>query len=160
MKKSDLKQLIKEEIKKALRGSPQPGDVVLYKGTRYVVIDEDEFIITLKNPKTQKIIKLNYNQFKNQSVDLKEVDTSRLSHLNAIKNLIKKHPEKELDKVVSLELSRIERDRLEDLTREEAQSLNVKLIKIINQKIPSQTIPGGVFPRKSKGSMGATYTGD
>ena len=46
-----------------LKESHQPGDKVIYKGTRYEVVDEDEFIITLKD-ENGKIIKQNYNQFK------------------------------------------------------------------------------------------------
>jgi hypothetical protein len=75
MKKSELRQIIREEYiklcpssKHDLEESHQPGDEVLYKGTRYIVVNEDGYIITLKNKETGKIIKLNYNQFKNQEV--------------------------------------------------------------------------------------------
>lgn len=69
MKKSDLKQLIKEEILKILKENHKPGQEVLYKGTKYIVIDETPYIITLKNKKNNNVIKVNYNQFKKQSVN-------------------------------------------------------------------------------------------
>jgi hypothetical protein len=40
-----------------------PGDKVIYKGTRYEVVEEDETTITLKDEKGN-IVKKNYNQFK------------------------------------------------------------------------------------------------
>ena len=46
-----------------LEESHQPGDKVIYKGTKYEVVDEDEFIITLKDEEGN-ITKQNYNQFK------------------------------------------------------------------------------------------------
>ena len=46
-----------------LKESHQPGDKVIYKGTKYEVVDEDEFIITLKDEEGN-ITKQNYNQFK------------------------------------------------------------------------------------------------
>lgn len=46
-----------------LNESHQPGDKVIYKGTKYEVVDEDEFIITLKDEEGN-ITKQNYNQFK------------------------------------------------------------------------------------------------
>ena len=148
MNKQTLKQLIKEEIKKALKENHQPGDVVLYKGTRYIVVNDDEFIITLKNPKTQKTIKVNYNQFKNQSIDLKEIDTFRENYIMGIKSMIRNNPEKQLDKFVSSELLRMGRERLEDLTREEAQKLNTNLANYKNKDTkPSPTLKPLSNPR-------------
>lgn len=46
-----------------LQESHQPGDKVIYKGTSYEVVDEDEFVITLRD-KNSKEIEVNYNQFK------------------------------------------------------------------------------------------------
>jgi NMD protein affecting ribosome stability and mRNA decay len=66
MKLQELRTLIREEIKR-IKEDHQPGDIVLYKGTRYEVVEEGKYIITLKNLETGKIINLNYNQFKNQS---------------------------------------------------------------------------------------------
>jgi len=67
MKKSEFIQIIREEIKR-IKEDHQPGDIVLYKGTRYEVVEEGKYIITLKNLQTGKIININYNQFKNQFV--------------------------------------------------------------------------------------------
>ena len=78
MKKSELKQLIKEEIKKTL----------------------------------------------------KEIDTFREDYIMGIKSMIRNNPEKQLDKFVSSELLRMGRERLEDLTREEAQKLNINLVSV------------------------------
>lgn len=69
MKKSELRQLIREELNR-LCEDHKPGDIVHYKGTRYEVVEEGQYIITLKNLETGKILKLNYNQFKNQSYKL------------------------------------------------------------------------------------------
>jgi DNA topoisomerase VI subunit B len=160
MKKSDLKQLIKEEIKNILNESHQPGEVVLYKGTRYIVVDEDESIITLKNPKTQKTIKVNYNQFKNQSIDLKETNSDRALYLRGIQSMINSNPNSTLDEFISSELSQINKERLEDLNDDEVRLLNIKIIRFLNSNKKPQSTSGGEFNPKSKGYMGATYTGD
>ena len=47
----------------ALNEDHKPGDKVIYKGTRYEVVEEDETTITLKDEKGNIITK-NYNQFK------------------------------------------------------------------------------------------------
>lgn len=133
MKKSELKHLIKEEIKKALKENHQPGDVVLYKGTRYIVVNDDEFIITLKNSKTQETIKVNYNQFKNQSVDLKEIDTFRENYIMGIKSMVKRFGDKSA-LYISSRLSDMGKERLEDLTREEAQKLNKEISNEFGEK--------------------------
>jgi hypothetical protein len=45
-----------------------PGSKVTYKGTSHTVVDDDGYIITLKNDETGKTINVNYNQFKNQEI--------------------------------------------------------------------------------------------
>jgi hypothetical protein len=66
MKKSELRQIIREELKQLIPESHKPGDKVKYMGTSHTVVSEDEYIITLKRDEDGKIIKLNYNQFKKQ----------------------------------------------------------------------------------------------
>jgi len=68
-----------------LKESHQPGDKVLFKGARYEVIDEDEFIITLKDEKGN-IIKKNYNQFKQGETTPK--DTANESKLREVINTL------------------------------------------------------------------------
>ena len=68
-----------------LKESHQPGDKVIYKGTRYEVVDEDEFIITLKD-ENGKIIKQNYNQFKQGETTPK--DTANESKLRKVINTL------------------------------------------------------------------------
>ena len=64
--RKSINTLIREELGENtvdLKESHQPGDKVIYKGTKYEVVDEDEFIITLKDEEGN-ITKQNYNQFK------------------------------------------------------------------------------------------------
>ena len=79
-----------------LKESHQPGDKVIYKGTRYEVVDEDEFIITLKD-ENGKIIKQNYNQFKQGETTPKY--TANESKLRKVINtLIREELDKNYDK--------------------------------------------------------------
>ncbi len=54
MKKSELRQLIREEISKVLKESPnvrsslKKDDIVLYDGDRYIIIDRTDDDITLR----------------------------------------------------------------------------------------------------------------
>lgn len=79
-----------------LKESHQPGDKVLFKGARYEVVDEDEFIITLKDEKGN-IIKKNYNQFKQGETTPK--DTTNESKLREVINtLIREELDESYDK--------------------------------------------------------------
>jgi hypothetical protein len=66
MKHSQLKQLIKEELQKALaENSPKykKGDTLIYMGTKHEVISDDGFVVKAKLP-NGKIKTLNYSQLK------------------------------------------------------------------------------------------------
>lgn len=52
--------------------SHKPGQEVLYAGKKYIVVDEDEYIIRLKDPKTGDVKKVNYAMFKQKSRTLNE----------------------------------------------------------------------------------------
>ena len=68
MKLNNLRQLIKEELTKALNENTpkyKEGDTFNYVGTKHIVISDDGFIIKAKTP-SGKVVKINYNQLKNR----------------------------------------------------------------------------------------------
>ena len=79
-----------------LEESHQPGDKVIYKGTKYEVVDEDEFIITLKDEKGN-ITKQNYNQFKQGETTPKDtVSESKLR--KAINTIVRQQIQENVQK--------------------------------------------------------------
>ena len=69
MKLNNLRQLIKEELKRTLNENMfEVGEVVKYMGEDYKVTDDDGFIVTLTttrgNGKKENTVGLNYKQAK------------------------------------------------------------------------------------------------
>lgn len=65
----ELKTYFNRLFESNISESHQPGDKVIYKGGKYEVVEEDEYIIKLKDVKTGKVIKVNYAQFKKQEMN-------------------------------------------------------------------------------------------
>jgi hypothetical protein len=75
MKFNSLRQLIKEELKKALNEVMfKEGDIVTYMGEKHKVLSDDGFIIELTtirgNGKKENIVKLNYRQAKEKLYEM------------------------------------------------------------------------------------------
>ena len=79
--------------------SYQPGDKVIYNGTKYEVVDGDEFIITLKDEKGN-ITKQNYNQFKKGEYKPNLQETKLRKVINTlVKHQIQENVQKELQQI-------------------------------------------------------------
>ncbi len=100
MKKSKLKQTIKEEIKRILSENMfKNDDIVMYMGEKHTVISDDGFIITLKpHDKEKEIVNLNYNQakgkvlypkdFKEGLTDKRGLGAGKSSYVRGIVNML------------------------------------------------------------------------
>ena len=67
MKLNNLRQLVKEELTKAINENTskyKEGDTFNYVGTKHIVVSDDGFVIKAKTP-NGKLVKINYNQLKN-----------------------------------------------------------------------------------------------
>ena len=106
-----------------LKESHQPGDKVIYKGTRYEVVDEDEFIITLKD-ENGKIIKQNYNQFKQGETTPK--DTANESKLRNVINIMVRQ---QIQENVQKELQRINKDAEYEVLASKVERINAAIEK-------------------------------
>jgi len=100
--RKSINTLIREELGENtvdLKESHQPGDKVIYKGTKYEVVDEDEFIITLKDEEGN-ITKQNYNQFK-QGEYKPDLQESKLRNVinTLVKQQIQENVQKELQQI-------------------------------------------------------------
>ena len=68
MKLNNLRQLVKEELTKAINeNTPKysKGDTLIYMGTKLLVVSDDGFIIKAMAP-SGKIFKINYGQLKDR----------------------------------------------------------------------------------------------
>jgi hypothetical protein len=86
----------------------KPGDTVIYKGTRYEVVEETETTITLKD-KNGNIITKNYNQFKQGEYkgDVNESNLRKIIRESVEKELAAINKEAESE-VISTKLEKIE----------------------------------------------------
>jgi len=93
MKLDNLKQLVKEELKRALNenglfNSLKVGETVKYMGENHKVVNKNEAIVTLERNKTGKTFNLNSNQVKEKvrrSEDyMNENDSSEFDYEKAI----------------------------------------------------------------------------
>jgi hypothetical protein len=65
MKLNSLRELIKEELKRALNENMfEVGDIVKYMGEDHKVISDDGYVIELESVKSSKKVSLNYRQAK------------------------------------------------------------------------------------------------
>ena len=95
-----LKEMVLDQKKAGdLDESYQPGDKVIYNGTKYEVVDGDEFIITLKDEKGN-ITKQNYNQFKKGEYKPNLQETKLRKVINTlVKHQIQENVQKELQQI-------------------------------------------------------------
>ena len=87
MKLNSLRQLVKEELTKAINeNTPKysKGDTLIYMGTKLLVVSDDGFIIKAMAP-SGKIFKINYGQLKDRvsenevTRDLKDIPLENMA---------------------------------------------------------------------------------
>ena len=87
MKLNNLRQLVKEELTKAINeNTPKysKGDTLIYMGTKLLVVSDDGFIIKAMAP-SGKIFKINYGQLKDRvsenevTRDLKDIPLENMA---------------------------------------------------------------------------------
>jgi len=67
MKLNSLRQLVKEELTKAINENTpkyKEGDTFNYMGTKHIVVSDDGYIVKAKPP-NGKVVRINYGQLKN-----------------------------------------------------------------------------------------------
>ena len=68
MKLDNLKQLVKEELTKAINENTpkyKEGDTFNYRGTKHIVVSDSGYVVNAKLP-NGKIVRLNYGQLKDR----------------------------------------------------------------------------------------------
>jgi hypothetical protein len=93
----DINYRIEGQFSDNISEDHKPGDIVIYKGTRYEVVEETETTITLKD-KNGNIITKNYNQFKKGEYkgDMNE---------NNLRKVIREVVDTELDEILHINTS-------------------------------------------------------
>jgi hypothetical protein len=144
--------------------SHQPGDKVIYKGGKYEVVEEDEYIIKLKDIKTGKVIKVNYAQFKKQ--EMNESIYPLTTQVDKIADLMAQH-NIGVDSINFVRSGKASEPWLAGLVRRlEKNGIDVSSIKAqpkspqSSTSNPKPSIDPYEYFSPSKGYMGSSYRGD
>jgi len=101
MKLDNLRQLVKEELKRTLtKNTPKyiKGDTFIYMGSKYLVVSDDGFIIKAMSP-SGRIVKINYGQLKDRvsentmGIDFKNTPKEKLEAGTYIIDFITQDPD-------------------------------------------------------------------
>lgn len=85
MKKSELKEILKEEIKRILKENMfEEGETVMYMGEPHQVLLDNGYVIKLVSKKSGTKVTLNYSQAKERIQSLKENQDLRNSYLEDV----------------------------------------------------------------------------
>jgi hypothetical protein len=167
MKKSELKQIIKETINNSLKESHQPGEKVTYGGLGTVTVDKEENGLIYFTDRKGNKYKKNYAQFKQATKPFLNPIFNPLHegdkdvYIRGIKGIISRYGMKS-QAYINNQLNGRE---LNDLNDDEVMKLNIDLQKYVSSLQPQkQTDPNPNFDPyllgKGKGYLGSTYTGD
>ena len=139
MNKSTLTQIIKEEIQKALNESKNEYTVEYWYRMRD---DEDTELLTIQASSDSEALEIAKSQARKSAIpssfkivgdkkSIKEVDVASQDYIKFIKSTTSKHPNLQLDKLVGSELSRMEKERLEDLNSGEVKVIYNKIKNLL-----------------------------
>ena len=161
---SDYKRSMGKLYEKNITEDHKPGDEVLYMGKKYIVVDEDEYIIKLKDPKTGDIKKVNYSQFKSRTMN--ESLYPLTTQVDKIADLMAQH-NIGVDSINFVRSGKASEPWLEALVRRlESNGVDVSSIKAQPKSPqdktsnPKPSIDPYEFFTPSKGYMGSSYRGD
>lgn len=170
MKKSELKQIIKEEILKVLSESHKPGDKVIIGGLGTVTIDREENDLIYFTDKNGKKYKRNYAQFKKETQGWNKLNESPyplIPRKFLITQLIKDNDLENEFKVNFIESGNPSEYFLEQVVNDLKEKYRIDVSSIF-KPIETQSInfnpnhpsidPYKIFPSKS--TTFGKYTGD
>jgi hypothetical protein len=89
MKLNSLRQLVKEELTKAINENTpkyKEGDTFNYMGTKHIVVSDDGYIVKAKLP-NGKVVRINYGQLKDR-VSENEEENNETSSIETLEDAI------------------------------------------------------------------------
>jgi len=149
MKLNNLRQLVKEELKRTLsEGTPKytKGDTFIYMGSKHLVVSDDGFIIKAMGP-SGKIVKINYGQLKDRvsenttEADVKELPlepgTYEISYVVAERGGGGAHADSEIETItdedIKIDLNSLPYNFWKDLAAKIANARIYKVTKVTKQ---------------------------